>query len=129
MKWIKTFESISETERLCNEYGIKNWTINGEGLVDVAGNVYLSDKELTKIPINFGRVNGSFSCGHNKLTNLEGSPREVGGYFHCNDNQLTKLQGAPDIVEGSFICSNNRLNTLEGAPDIVLGNFIVVIID
>jgi hypothetical protein len=79
MKWIKTFESISEIERLCKEYGIENWTINSEGLVDVDGDVNLSDRGLTKMPINFGRVGGDFYCGYNRLTTLEGAPREVGG--------------------------------------------------
>jgi hypothetical protein len=131
MKWIKTFESISEIERLCNEYGIENWTINSDGLVDVDGDVYLRQKQLTKIPINFGRVGGDFYCHDNRLTTLgRGVPRDfscrVGGsyfYFYCDDNQLTKLQGAPDIVLDSFICSNNRLNTLEGAPNRVGGGF------
>jgi hypothetical protein len=113
MKWIKTFESISEIERLCNEYGIRNWTINSEGLVDVEGYVYLGQKQLSKIPINFGRVSGGFYCGYNRLTTLEGAPREVGGDFYCDYNQLTTLVGAPSRVD--FYCDNNKLTTLEGA--------------
>jgi hypothetical protein len=81
MKWIKTFESISEIERLCNEYGIENWTINSDGLVDVEGYVDLSRSGLTKIPINFGRVEGNFYCPNNGLTTLKGASREVGGLF------------------------------------------------
>jgi hypothetical protein len=127
MKWIKTFESISEIERLCNEYGIENWTINNEGLVDVDGSVDLSNKRLAKIPINFGRVEGDFYCDfycpNNGLTTLKGAPREVGGYFHCGYNQLTTLEGAPSRVGGDFSCSSNQLTTLEGAPREVGGDF------
>jgi hypothetical protein len=123
MKWIKTFEGISEIERLCKEYGIEEWTINSDGLVDVDGGVHLSRKELTKIPISFGRVGGDFDCGHNQLTTLEGAPREVGGGFYCGLNRLTTLKGAPREVSGGFYCSYNQLTTLEGMPDIVGGDF------
>jgi hypothetical protein len=123
MKWIKTFESISEIERLCNEYRIENWTINSEGLVDVEGNVNLSFQELKQIPINFGKVGGDFHCGFNKLTTLEGVPREVGGDFYCNVNKLTTLKGAPNRVDGDFYCRNNELTTLEGIPSRVNGGF------
>jgi hypothetical protein len=123
MKWIKTFESISEIERLCNEYEIKNWTINSDGLVDVDGDVDLNNKRLSKIPINFGRVGGGFSCSHNQLTTLEGAPREVGGDFGCHNNQLTTLEGAPREVGGGFYCSYNQLWTFKGAPEFIGDSF------
>jgi hypothetical protein len=123
MRRIQTFESISEIERLCNKYGIENWTINSDGLVDVDGDVDLSQYRLTKIPINFGRVRGYFYCYNNELTTLEGSPREVVGDFHCNNNGLTTLKGAPNRVVGDFSCGYNELTTLEGSPREVVGDF------
>jgi hypothetical protein len=123
MKWIKTFESISEIERLCNEYGIRNWTINSEGLVDVEGDVDLFNRVLTKLPIHFGKVGGSFYCNSNELTTLEGVPREVGGNFDCCYNNLTTLEGVPRGIGGSFYCHRNKLTTLEGVPSRVNGNF------
>jgi hypothetical protein len=123
MKWIKTFESISEIERLCKEYEIKNWTINSDGLVDVDGDVDLNNKRLSKIPINFGRVGGYFNCTYNRLTTLEGAPREVEGGFYCGYNGLTTLKGSPREVGGNFYCHNNGLTTLEGVPHRVLGDF------
>jgi hypothetical protein len=123
MKWIKTFESISEIERLCDKYGIEHWTINSEGLVDVTGDVDLSSKELTKIPINFGRVGGNFYCRYNELWTFKGAPREVGGDFSCSGNKLTTLVGAPREVGGNFYCNSNQLTTLEGAPREVRGDF------
>jgi hypothetical protein len=123
MKWIKAFESISEIERLCNKYGIENWTINSDGLVDVDGDVDLSDMGSNKIPISFGRVGGDFYCYSNQLTTLEGAPREVGGDFYCYSNQLTTLEGAPHRVGGGFYCYHNELTTLKGAPREVVGYF------
>ena len=33
-----------------------------------------------------------FFCQYNKLTTLEGCPKEIGGYFYCYNNPL------PDII-------------------------------
>jgi hypothetical protein len=73
--------------------------------------------------IKFGKISGSFLCGNNKLTSLEGAPQEVGGYFECYSNQLTSLEGAPQEVGGRFICRYNQLTSLVGAPQEVGGDF------
>ena len=52
-------------------------------------------------------INEGFSCYNNKLTSLEGSPKEVNGDFSCHNNQLTSLEGSPKEVGGSFYCHNN----------------------
>lgn len=127
IKDYKLFLESSQTEKsvkeICEEYRIKNWSINSEGLVDVDGGVYLSVKGLTKIPLKFGNVTGDFDCNDNLLTSLEGSPREVGGSFYCASNQLTSLEGAPENLSGNFYCCDNQLTTLEGSPKEVGGYF------
>ena len=113
--------------------------------VKVTENVRLSDLGLTKIPINFTEVGGSFycynnqltslegapsevgfdfDCGYNYLTSLEGSPKEVGGYFSCEYNELTSLVGAPTKVGDDFYCSDNPLKSFEGKPKFIGGYFI-----
>ena len=69
MKYIKYFENIDESEisRICDQYGIENWTIR-EGLVDVDGYVNLGDKGLEKLPLKFGVVSVK-SC-FKKFTHL-----------------------------------------------------------
>ena len=126
MKYLKLFESMAEVEikKICEKYGIVNWSINKDGLVDVDGYVSLSSEKLTKSPLHFGRVTGHFYCFHNNLTTLVGAPEEVGGDFFCNHNQLTTLVGAPREVGGDFFCTNNKLTTLEGAPKEVGGDFL-----
>jgi len=52
-------------------------------------------------------VGGHFDCSVNKLTSLEGSPKNVLGYFICSYNKLTSLEGAPSSVGEDFICNNN----------------------
>jgi hypothetical protein len=49
MKYLKLFEgyqSESEVAKICQKYGIKNWSINSDGLVDVNGNVNLNNQFL-----------------------------------------------------------------------------------
>ena len=123
MKHIKLFESFEDVESICSKYGITNYTVNSDGSIDVDGNVDLSRKKLTKLPLKFGNVTGYFYCSSNQLTTLEGSPKEVGGYFDCYNNQLTTLEGSPKEVGGDFYCNHNQLTTLEGSPKEVGGGF------
>jgi len=113
---------FSDIATICQKHKIKNWTLN-EGLVDVEGDVNLSDGGLTQLPLKFGKVTGGFICSDNQLTTLTGAPTSVGGNFYCYDNQLTSLEGAPTSVGGNFLCSHNQLITLTGAPTSVDGGF------
>ena len=117
IKSFRIFESYNEIKSICDRHNIKNWELNSEtGLVNVAGGVNISNSELTRIPVKFGRVEGNFYCNNNQLTHLEGAPRSVGGDFYCSNSQLTTLEGAPQSVGGDFYCSNNQLTSLEGGP-------------
>jgi hypothetical protein len=119
---LKLYQKYS-VKKICSKYEITNYTINPDGTVDVDGNVRLSDKNLTRLPLKFGKVSGHFDCSYNQLTTLEGCPKEVGGYFYCDNNQLTTLEGCPKTVGGDFYCSFNELTTLEGCPKTVGGGF------
>jgi hypothetical protein len=117
------FESFKHIESICKKYGIENYTINNNGLVDVDGDVNLYNRKINKLPLTFGTVTRNFNCSYNQLTTLEGSPREVGGDFKCSLNQLTTLEGSPIKVGGGFYCRYNQLTTLEGSPREVGGYF------
>ena len=108
-----------------DEHGIKNYTVNDKGEVDVDGNVNLSSCDLIEIPsfIQFGVVKGYFSCSDNELTSLKGAPKKVGHGFHCSNNKLTSLVGAPREVGEEFDCSYNNLRDLKGSPEKVKGYF------
>ncbi len=119
----KLFENSSENqnnpdqiEKICQKYNIKNYKINSDGSVDVDGSVDLFQKNLTRLPLNFGKVSGGFSCSDNKLTTLEGSPKFVGSNFDCYENLITSLKGGPMEVGGFFDCMGNLLTDLKGAP-------------
>jgi len=76
------------------------WTRRADGKINVEGHVDMSERELDKIPFQFGEVTGNFDCSFNNLTSLEGAPEEVGDDFNCLDNPLESLEGAPDWVGG-----------------------------
>ena len=123
MKYLKLFESYSDIDSICSEYGINDYTINPDGSIDVDGSVILSSELLTIIPLKFGTVTRDFDCDRNQLTSLEGSPKKVGGYFDCHNNQLTSLVGCPEVIGGDFDCSRNELKSLVGCPEIIGDNF------
>ena len=123
MKYLKEYYNYDNgVAEICKKFGIVNWSIR-DGLVDVDGDVNLSQKRLTKLPLKFGRVSGYFSCRYNNLTTLEGGPKWVGGYFSCSHNKLTSLEGGPKEVGGYFSCSYNNLTTLQCGPKEVSGYF------
>jgi len=125
MKYLKLFESFDESEihKICKQYGIRSYTINNDGSIDVDNNVKLFNRSLTKLPIKFNKVKGYFACSDNELTTLEGSPKEVNGYFSCRDNKLTSFKGAPIIIRDNFYCQNNKINSFEYFPSFVKGFF------
>jgi hypothetical protein len=103
-------------DEICEKYEIENYTVNDDGTIDVNGNVDLDRKYLTELPLNFNRVTGFFTCTHNQLTTLKGSPRWVGGSFFCGVNKLTSLEFSPDYVGVDFSCRENDLTDLVGSP-------------
>jgi len=114
MKYLKLFENFdqSEIDKICKKYNIKNYTINPDGSIDVDGHVWLVNKDLTKLPLKFNRISMAFNCSGNRLTSLEGVPKEVGGLFDCSDNNLTSLEGCPNYVGGSFDYSYNPISII-----------------
>ena len=91
-----TPEEIEARKKQYTEIAVKEWVEeflkrsdikkNSDGSYDVEGDVKLYDLKLTKIPIKFNKVNGTFDCSDNKLTSLEGAPKVVGGSFWCDNN-------------------------------------------
>jgi len=105
-----------EIRRECEKFDITNYKINDDGSIDVDGSVIISNTELTSLPIRFNIVSEDFHCGSNKLTTLEGCPKEVGGSFYCHDNDLTSLEYSPIHVGDNFSCALNKITSLEYCP-------------
>ena len=122
MKHIKPyriFESASpnfpttkeEVIEVCEQYRIKNYTINDDLSIDVNGSVSLNKKDLKYLPLRFNYVGGFFDCSNNKLKTLEGTPQTVNGRFDCYNNYLTDLEHFPEVGDGINI-EENKVNLL-----------------
>ena len=97
---------------ICTAYNIRNYSINGDGNVDVDGNVNLFRRNLTELPVQFGTVTGHFNCVDNALTSLDGSPKNVLRNFDCSHNLITSLVEKPVKLTTLFQC---KLTTSFGA--------------
>jgi hypothetical protein len=131
--FIKESHDREQIRIMCSLYEINNYTINGDGTIDVDGYVNLTGQSISRnsavnhhfpnlvvdrLPIKFGTVTGSFYCSDNKLTTLDGSPHTVGGNFDCRGNNLTSLKGGPNSVGGDYDMSKNNITTFEGFPEL-----------
>lgn len=122
------FKSKSEAQRpfiYQNERDIHTWlkdmrikhyhlTPNKE--VNVEEDVYLIEKDITFLPVQFNIIKGSFICAKNKLITLQGAPRKVYGDFIVADNQLTSLEFCPKKVKGRLDIQKNKLTNLNYFP-------------
>jgi len=130
MKYLKLYESwLSKKihnykiQEICEQYNIKNYTINKDGSIDVSDAiVYLHCEKLTKIPLKFNKIN-NFFCYNNKLISLKGAPVEVYGHFYCRNNKLTSFQYSPKIIRRDFDCEDNNIKSFEYFPSFIGRNF------
>ena len=97
-----------EIKSWCEEMGIKNYTINSKGEIDVDGDVWLINNNFKELPYKFGYVNDMFSLnGCKNLTSLKNCPDFVARTFSCSFcPQLDSLEGCPKKVMFEFICSS-----------------------
>ena len=104
---VKKHTNNAEIEAWCEEMGIKKYTINSKGEIDVNGNVDLSERDFEELPYKFGIVNKIFSLrGNENLTSLKNCPDYVGDFFSCSYcPKLDSLEGCPKKVWGNFYCS------------------------
>jgi len=82
-----TEEQIEFLDKVCGDR--RNYTINENGEVDVAGSVNMNSMGLTEIPVKFNKVYGEFRCSYNNLTTLKNCPNYLSDILMCNNNNLT----------------------------------------
>ena len=97
---------IEAIKSWCEEMGIKDYTINPKGEIDVDESVDLDYKDFKELPYKFGKVIGFFDIGNNpNLTSLKNCPNYVTELFACNKcPQLDSLEGCPKKVSTRFYC-------------------------
>jgi hypothetical protein len=89
---------------------------NEEGFCVYDGDLYINNKNLTKLPDNLV-VNGYLDCKNNSLTKLPDN-LTIKGSLDCSNNELTEL---PDnlVVKNCLYCNYNQLTEL---PDNLIVN-------
>ena len=124
---VKKHTNNAEIENWCDEMGIKKYTINSQGEIDVDGNVSLFNNDFKELPYKFGTVEGYFSIrGCKNLTSLKNCPSHVNGDpFSCQDcNNLKTMIGCPSYIRGNLLCNwCENLISLKGCPKEVGGSF------
>lgn len=104
-------EKVSELNAICKKWGIKNYTINDDGTIDVDGNVNISDFHLNVLPLRFGNIKGFFACDTNRLSSFKGCPKKIGGNFYCYINKITDIYDIPEVT-GEIHIDNNPVYSL-----------------
>ena len=105
---VKKHTNNAEIEAWCEEMGIKNYTINSKGEIDVNGSVWLNNKDFKELPYKFGYISNTFSLsGCKNLTSLKNCPDYVEDSFDIDGcTQLDSLEGCPKEVKRNFCCVN-----------------------
>jgi hypothetical protein len=99
-----------EIEKWLDQYGIKNYTIRPDGVVDVNEGIYLGGFSISILPIQFGRVVGRFDCAHSQLSSFKGFPETIDGDFFCHDTQIKSFSGVDKVIgqiNGLFTCDDD----------------------
>jgi len=91
-------------------------------MVNVEGDINLSNKGLIRIPWEFGSVSGNFDCHYNNLSSLYNAPFFVGKNFNCSHNQLVSIEYCPIHIGGDLSCNDNELEGLKFCPKYIGGN-------
>jgi hypothetical protein len=82
--------------------------------VNVMGDVNLSGRGLSKLPVKFGTVYGNFDCSWNQLQSLEDFPKFVRGDINCQYNRIANLLGIEENfshVSGTIFLNENPIAT------------------
>ena len=108
-----------EVEAFLGKWGIKNFTIRDNGMVDVHEDVELDGWEGKTYPFKFGKIDGCFLSPDVGLETLENGPEEVDENFFVFFNKLSSLVGMPKRIGGACCIDKNPFSSLEGiTPDI-----------
>ena len=82
---VKKHTNNAEIEAWCVDMGIKNYTINSKGEIDVDGNVDLRLNDFKELPYKFGIVTDYFGLDEcENLISLKNCPDKVGTWFSCS---------------------------------------------
>lgn len=89
------FTNVDDIQNWLYSKSIIDFTIDEKTLiVNVNEPVDLSLRNITSLPVRFGKVNGPFKINNNPLITLEGCPNTVCS-FDCSNTKITTFIGGP----------------------------------
>lgn len=65
-----------------------DFSITDDGKIDLVYGFTWTETSITNLPIYFNVVGHSFEISHNKLTSLDGCPKEVGGDYWVGKHNI-----------------------------------------
>ncbi len=111
-------QNKAEIEAWLDEHKVRNYSLAKHEeygyVVNIDGGVNLNNKNLTTIPVKFGRVKKHFNVFSNQLTNLDFCPNYVGTDFLIDGNNISSLEGMPRFIGGNAALNNNPIKNLKG---------------
>lgn len=109
---------LDKTKKWLDSYHIEKYTIRPDGIVDVGTHVRFHGGDFPHFPVQFGNIQGDFSCSTATITSLQGAPLYVKGDFSCMGcPNLTSMVGSPRRVDGSANFVDSPVVSLEGVPE------------
>jgi hypothetical protein len=112
----KQLDPQAKIKKWLDAQGIQNYTIRPDGIVDCTGGIQLNNIKSIRVPLQFGKVLGSFRCGSSPGTDLHWLPEYVGGHFDCSGTDLISLSGIDKTIKyiGGGFFGNERQTHLLG---------------
>ena len=77
-------------------------------VVNVDGNVELSDRQLKTIPFKFGVITGNINLSNNNLVDFRFMPDKIDGTLYIADNNLTNIDFLPTEINGGLTINDNK---------------------
>ncbi|AVH84990.1 hypothetical protein RsoM2USA_61 [Ralstonia phage RsoM2USA] len=81
--------------------------------------VDLSGLKFSKIPLKFGKIEGSLNLSNTNITTFENAPRSSRAVIARNCKQLVSLKGVQENINQLDVSGSTALKSLEGVPRIV----------
>src|SRR3989339_1787501 len=81
----------------------KTFEFQKDGTTIVVGDLNLERLKIICLPVGLMEVKGNLDISQNPSLKLNGYPKKVGGRFECKHNNLSSPQGMPEEIGGKII--------------------------
>lgn len=117
-----------KSSKFCKDYGLSNWSVDDNGVIDIQGKLNLSHANLTEIPVPFGTVSDYVDFSFNKLSSFKNFPKKIGGNkLQLKANNFESLVGLKDIeFVGSIYLHENPIKSFQGFPSHYYGDTLTL---